>query len=268
MSSDSSTVAAEGNTIPPSRQISPSIRWCFTLHNYTDSDIENISSVCSNKAKYSIWSEELGKEGETPHLQGYIEFNSKVRPKNMFVNNTIHWEKSKGNRQQNIDYCSKENGNVYLNGKLKKPLKLITNLYDWQQEIIDLVSAEADDRSIHWFHESEGNKGKSALTKLLCAKYGAITLSGKGSDMKNGILQLHQEKGVYPEIVIIDIPRCVNINNHISYTGVEEIKNGCFFSPKYEGGMCIFNSPHVLIFSNHDPPLDKLSTDRWIVKNI
>ena len=85
-----------GNTKRPS----PAKHWCFTLNNYTTEDIENIlgsigsdGSTFGSKPKY-IFQEEEGEEG-TPHLQGYINFDRKVRPKNVFKwerAQRIHWE--------------------------------------------------------------------------------------------------------------------------------------------------------------------------------
>ena len=44
---------------------------------------------------------------------------------------------------------------------------------------------------------------------------------------------------------------------------IEEIKNGCFASSKYESKMVIMNSPHILCFANELPDTQKLSRDRW-----
>ena len=37
---------------------------------------------------------------------------------------------------------------------------------------------------------------------------------------------------------------------------------------KYESKPICRNSPHVIIFANFEPDLDKLSNDRWIIKKI
>lgn len=270
--SKGSAVAPEGNTKPLSRKKddrpSPAIRWCFTLHNPTEKDHSSLCSTCSEYCRFYIWAEELGAEDETFHLQGYIEFKQKRRPLGLFENKTIKWIKCKGNKKQNVDYIHKEGGKCWIDGKLETKLKIIDNLYEWQQDIINIISEEPDDRTIYWIHEETGCRGKSALAKLLVYRHNAIILSGKASDMKNGIMKMHQESGLYPPIVVIDVPRCIDTSVHLSYTGIEEIKNGCFFSPKYEGGMCIFNSPHVLVFSNDEPCYSKLSMDRWKVISI
>lgn len=82
--------------------------------------------------------------------------------------------------------------------------------------------------------------------------------------MKQGICGILKDGGRPPKIIIIDIPR-YNMD-YISYGGMEEIKNGCFFSSKYEGGMVLMNSPHVIVFANQPPDEGMMSKDRWKVK--
>lgn len=272
--SANSAAALTGNTTSQSplnekKQVDPVVKWCFTLHNYTNEDIENINFVCANSAKFYIFSEETGASDETPHLQGYIEFNKKLRPKNLFLNNTIHWEpagrrcKNKKNiRMYNVEYIKKEGGKVYLNGRAIRQVKTITSLYPWQQQIVNICETEPDDRTIYWIWEKTGNRGKSALVKYILTKFNAISVSNKAGDMKYGIVKHNETNFVYPDIVLIDIPRSVNMD-FLSYTGIEEIKNGCFFSTKYESSCIVMPNPHVFIFSNEGPDLRQLSKDRW-----
>jgi len=56
--------------------------------------------------------------------------------------------------------------------------------------------------------------------------------------------------------------------NYISYEALEEIKDGLFFSGKYESGMVCINPPHVVVLCNFAPDESKLSKDRWVIKNI
>jgi hypothetical protein len=257
----------DGNTKHPpfKKQISPSKHWCFTLNNYNKEDIIEISS--NSSIKRYVFQEETGENG-TPHLQGYIEFIKKVRPISVIKYTTIHWEKCR-NIKASIAYCSKEDtrtGKIYTNIKIPKKIKIIENLYDWQSHIVDLIKKEPDDRTIHWFWESQGNKGKSALCKYLVVKHDAVIVSGKGSDVKYMIVKYHEKHGVYPEIIIYDIPR--TIENYISYTAIEEIKNGLFASSKYECEMVVMNSPHIICFANFEPNYSSMSLDRWKVKEL
>ncbi|HHZ82357.1 MAG TPA: hypothetical protein EYN64_06535, partial [Flavobacteriales bacterium] len=188
MSSDSSDSSDKGgNTISPLSkkvfQISPAIRWCFTLNNYSEDNISSIITNIKTNCKFAIVGEEVGESG-TPHLQGYIEFKKKARPKGIFCEG-IHWEKAKGNRQVNIDYCSKEDKVVFTLG-MCKPIKILTNLYAWQEKIELLYLNEIDDRKVYWFWEDTGNIGKSQFIKYMIVKHQVLfCCGGKYSDIMN-----------------------------------------------------------------------------------
>lgn len=254
------------------KQCNAGIRWCFTFHKYTQKDIETINSANSaGIIKFIIFSEELGKEKKTPHLQGYLEFSKKNRPSSLseYFPNTVHWEVAKGNRDQNERYISKEDGNCWKNGKLMRKVKILkeNEMWIWETELLKIINVEPDDRTIHWYWEENGNSGKSTFTKYLVAKHKAITLSSKTGDMKYGIISYKETSGDYPDIIIIDIPRSVDLD-YLSYTGIEEIKNGCFFSSKYESKQVIMPNPHIIIFSNEEPNVNKMSKDRWKIHEI
>ncbi len=248
-----------GNTKTPSNsRISPSIKWCFTLNNYTDEEYGAMVPCFRGLAKKFIIGDEIGDLG-TPHLQGYVEFSKKLRPLSLKLSNRIHWEKARGNSDENYQYCSKEN--VKICEGWPRPIKIITELRPFQKDIVKLVEEEPDDRKIDWFFDYKGNSGKSALVKLLCYKYNALICGGKGTDMKYQIAKYVEKNGEGPKIVIFDIPR--SVLDYVSYQGIEEIKNGCFASSKYESEMVIMNSPHILCFANELPDVEKLSKDRW-----
>ena len=94
----------------------------------------------------------------------------------------------------------------------------------------------------------------------------AICVGGKAADAKCIIASVVQKTGECPPIVIIDIPRCNG--GFVSYQAIESIKNGIMVSTKYESGMVRFNKPHLLIFANEPPNMEKLSKDRWVVTEL
>jgi len=257
-----------GNTILKPKRANQSKRWCFTFNNHTENECYkngDVFRVLKEKCILAIVGEEIGESG-TPHLQGYIETLSRVRPISAFkLCKNIHWEIAKGNRKENENYCSKD-GNIVLIFGFPKKVSVITDLRPWQRDILELVQQEPDDRTINWYYETLGGIGKSALVKLLCYKYNAIMCSGKSADMKYSILKYYEEKNDYPKIVIFDVPR--SSISYISYQGIEEVKNGCFASTKYECSMVIMNSPHILVFANEYPNIDKLSPDRWKITDL
>ena len=65
------------------KQISPSKRWCFTLNNYTQEELDTIVPIFDSLVKIGMFGMEVGKESKIPHLQGFVEFNEKLRPKSV-----------------------------------------------------------------------------------------------------------------------------------------------------------------------------------------
>lgn len=256
-----------GNTIPArKKRINAAKRWCFTYNNW---NVFGKSMICSKIEKYcrfAIIGEETAPTTGTKHLQGYIEFKEKMRPIGVFGMRELHWELARGSKAENIIYCSKEK-EIY-----RFPFKYIcdiNNLYEWQKDIIKICShpKDEDKRTIHWYWENKGGIGKTTFQKYLFTKWkNVVVLSGKGSDMKNGVLEYFKATQCLPHIVLINIPRCNH--KYISYSGLEEIKDMFFYSPKYEGGMICGPSPHVVVFANQPPDLDEMSQDRWNIVEI
>ncbi len=96
---------------------------------------------------------------------------------------------------------------------------------------------------------------------------GAIIVGGKASDAGYAIQQYIEKNGEGPKIVILDVPRTKSAE-YISYESIENIKNGCFFSGKYEGGMVRFNKPHIIVFANEPPESSRMSADRWNITQL
>ena len=274
---------ALGNTrpvpLPPSRRPSAraaqrkrchaSKQWTFTLNNYSEEDIEKIKEKFgSDGSKKWMFAQETGASG-TPHLQGFVCFAKKRRPIEWVGIDAIHWEKMKGTVAQNIKYCTKEPGaKIHKSQGLRipRPIEVIRELRGWQSAIENIVLKTPDDRTVYWFWESQGGIGKSALVRYLCVKHNAMICAGSAKDMKYMIVQEVENNGAAPDIVLFDIPR--SKLGFLSYTGLEEIKNGCFASTKYESGMCITPHPHVICFANAPPEDGKLSNDRMYVREI
>lgn len=266
----------EGNTnlkLSSKKQDSAAVAWCFTWNNYPNvgslSSCEVFSSKSSEISRL-VAGREVGENG-TPHLQGYVEFIKKKRfteLKKLFPDG-IHWEKKskKSSKMQAIQYCWKEDKEPFVMN-IRPPAKSLAydDLYPFQKMIVDMCKSVPDDRTINWYYETKGNVGKSALVKYLCLNCGALVCAGKAADMKFLIVKYLNKHGSAPPIIIMDIPR--TSLDYLSYAGMEEIKNGCFASTKYECEMAIFDSPHVLCFANEPPRIDNMSKDRWNIVNL
>ena len=101
----------------------------------------------------------------------------------------------------------------------------------------------------------------------MCVKHNALILCGSAKDIKNGICEWMEKSKKSPKIIILDYPKD-NDCDYISYGGIEEIKNGCFFSPKFKGGMCFYNTPNVVILANQPPDTSRMFKDRFITTEI
>lgn len=244
-----------GNT----KRISASKKWCFTLNNYEEDEWLQILEVLKEKGKF-IMGKEVGEQG-TPHIQGYVEFHKKCRPLECIKNKRIHWEKAKGNQEQNLKYCSKD-GIYESNFEIEFDPMHNIELKQWQQDILDICNRQEINRKIHWYWEDIGGVGKTSLAHHICLKYNAIYVSGKSADIKCAIAQSRRK----PNIVIFDCPRTQE--GYVSYEALESIKNGIFFNGKYESGMVMMRPPIVIVFANFKPEEHKLSRDRWNIVEI
>lgn len=254
----SNSSGALGNTI---NQSPPAKRWCFTLNNYDEKEYMELKQYFSSNNCIFCIGKEIGLN-ETPHLQGYVNFASKIRLSALKkINNRAHWEKCRGNEQDNLTYCSKD-GKFETNAKIARPLKILKDeqLFDWQKEIVNICKSEPHDRKIYWFWDTEGNKGKTALAKYLCHNLGAVIIEGKKSDIL--FCAAEHESDIY----ICDFER--SMEEFIPYGALEKIKNGLYMSSKYESKPIIRNSPHLICFANFLPDRTKLSKDRWVIKGI
>lgn len=127
----------------------------------------------------------------------------------------------------------------------------------------DIVDGPVNDRKIYYYWEPVGNRGKTTLIKHLCIQYNKyIVVDGKASDMKYACSQIPRG----PAIVLVDIPR--SSAKYVSWAGIEKVKDGIFFSRKYESAMTIYDCPHVIVFANQLPEMEALSYDRWSITMI
>lgn len=265
----------KGNNSPSSRkQISPSRHWEFVLNNYQEADILALNKLRSSIVPVIVGQSEVGESG-TKHLQVQISFSKKVRPINILKRELGHarcsFRKVRDLHKTRM-YCSKDDtydGHWRLSRGWKRPkeLALITYdiLNDYQKSIADFFQKSCDprfSRDIHWFWEPKGNMGKTILSTFFCDQRDALIIGGKKADCFYGVQKyIINHHGAGPEIVIIDVPR--ETLDYVSYSAIEKVKDGLFFSGKFDSDMVRFNRPHVIIFANEEPRRSAMSEDRW-----
>lgn len=268
-------VSGAGNTnsapSPPisnkKKQDSACKHWLFTFNNHTNEEWDKLCKFAHSSSKVCVMQEETGESG-THHIQGYLEMHEKTRftaLKKSFE--SIHWEKVKSVKNA-IAYCQKEEtrtGRQYIFG-LPEPIKVISELRPWQQQVLEHKST---DREIEWYYDELGGAGKTAFCKYLVVKHGASFFQGgKGTDILYPLTELYKQDPNSNRLktIVFNFPR--TSEGAISYSAIESIKDGIWFSGKYEGGQVIINSPRVIIFANWRPNESALSIDRWRIINL
>jgi Putative viral replication protein. len=195
--------------------MSQSKRWCFTLNNWTEAERDHLRTVLgSDEVKYAIFGYEEGEEEHTPHLQGYVYFQSNQRfhaVKNK-LGQRCHIRLARGTTTENYNYCSKEGSSeefgdrpvdqgksspfeAFRDWVVSQPsrpserdvasnypglytryrsnvMALVNVIYPgpqlvtgefrvWQRELHERLSDDADDRTVNFYVDLDGGKGKS-----------------------------------------------------------------------------------------------------------
>ena len=140
------------------------------------------------------------------------------------------------------------------------------NFYNWQKVVFHIALGKPDDRSIHWFYDTKGNRGKTQLTRMLLANHGkevgVIPCVGTSNQLVSAIINMGMRK-----TYILDIPRAKSGGSWDDRIAdlmltIESIKNGLLVSAMYgKLNQLLMPHPNVIVFSNYD--LNGLSPDRW-----
>lgn len=140
---------------------------------------------------------------------------------------------------------------------------LNADLRIWQSQVTEyVVNSDVDPRCILWVYDTVGDTGKSFLASYLCATHNAIVFTPA---KKADIAYAYNGEG----IVVFDCARtaCEGAMDNV-YSLAEEMKNGRIFSAKYTSINKVFDTPHVIVFSNSLPDFTKWSIDRYDVYDI
>lgn len=235
--------------------------------------------IILNKIKYMIYKREVCPKTGKKHYHFYVEFNKTIRftgIKKIFNDKTIHCEAAVKHRDACENYIMKEVTSdmepVIYNALDIKPYQDLEDLFSmkeargYQLFIMEKLLSPPSQRLIYWFYDEVGNTGKTILCKHLCIKHPnrVLLLNGKASDIKYAVAEFVKKNVL--EVAIFHFVR--SNESYISYDAIESVKDGIFFSPKYESSMCLFDIPHVFIFANFKPNESALSQDRWKIFNI
>ena len=147
----------------------------------------------------------------------------------------------------------------YLEDKREQVKVPCHPLRPWQQTLNEQLHRPPDPREIIFIVDVAGNQGKSWFARYYCDHHdnAQIIIPGKKADMA----YVARED---VKVVFFDAPRSKQ-GEFIQYDFLEELKNGYFFSPKYESKIKKLATPHVVVLMNEHPCMEKLSADRYSI---
>lgn len=253
---------------------------------------KSLELVLSKTYREYLFQKERGEETQRLHYQGY--FISDIRKRKSTILNdfkslglditNLTVNPMQGSVEQNNLYCTKSNtaiGEIYSNkliytGEDIKLLDEENNRYQWQEKLfhyffkddVHIIKDPTSSREIVWVYDVSGNSGKSLFTKWISYRNNSITKVAFGSaqQLRSALVTIGPKK-----MFILDIPRTLGEDDSLKniYSVIEDLKNGYLVSSFYGTHKeLIFDSPHVLIFSNMRPDLTYLSSDRWKIFTI
>lgn len=137
------------------------------------------------------------------------------------------------------------------------------SLRDWQSILHEELLGAADDRKIIFYVDYIGNSGKSFFCRYeLQERPNEVQLFAAG---KEGDLAYMVEE--HKSVFLFDIAR--GRLEFLQYSILEGLKNGFVQSTKYASAMKHLNHcAHVVVFTNEDPDVGKLSEDRFDIRYI
>jgi len=155
-------------------------------------------------------------------------------------------------------YCKNKNFIMeYINLHLPVAALKPEPLRRWQGELWLKLQLEPDTRKINFYIDYTGNSGKSWFARYyqeLHPQVSQIMNFGKLGDMCHGY-------NVRNRVLFMDVPR--QRVEYFSYEFLEMVKDGRFFSGKYNSTNKKFNPPHIVVFMNVDPSQTAFSSDRY-----
>nr|WAE42467.1 MAG: replication associated protein [Cressdnaviricota sp.] len=255
------------NNIVPGAQTVQRPCWGFTMPE-KQKTLKSLMSLLLSHCKEFEFQLEKGEETGYLHYQGWISLKKKKRWQQIVDIMECDVRPPSKNAFALKEYCKKNKTRVA--GPWNQDTQLIRDRFlefepfEWQKEILDIIKQEADDRTLYWrYSPTKGKMGKTLLAKHICIKSKKnIFVSGKSADIKSAICTMQGD----PEVVIFYFTKTVE--DYVSYEAIESVKDGLFFSGKYESGMKIYDNPHVICLANFKPNKKALMPDRWNIKNI
>jgi len=272
--------------------------WLFTWNADSEGLVnhEELTEFLKKNTELFVFQEEVGDETGRHHYQGCLRTLYRQRKStllNLFkksfsgdkiLNLTII--RMSGSWTENYAYCTKSE--TAVDGTLSQTptlqeysgrdivfLENDESHFPWQKKFAAelLIKGSTsfksgDDRTILWIQDSVGNSGKSKWVKYLCySNPSCCKVSfGTASQLRSSLITAGPH-----EAYLVDIPRTLGTDDSVEslLSALEDLKNGFITSSFYgKNSKLLFDPPTVVCFSNAEPPLNKMSLDRWSVRII
>lgn len=151
-----------------------------------------------------------------------------------------------------------------LSGHLLEPPILEENpLNEWQTWLHEKLIREADDRTVDFYVDVEGGKGKSFFCRWMLSKYPDMVQvlgGGKRDDIAHAV-------DVSKRVFLFNLPR--GGIEFLQYAVLEQLKDRVIFSPKYASVTKVLKYiSHVVVFCNEEPDMFKMTNDRYVINNL
>lgn len=236
--------------------------------------------ITVSREKYTDTAEKLGQWfnehgardwaiGNETGMDGYKHFQIVVHFKKGVSEKSIHeWFGPIGHvsvsHEHNFEYAMKT-GDYITSWKDVLAKYKNMNLLSWQAEVIGILGAQSE-REILCLVDLRGNTGKSILGKWLEANK-ILDVCPVISEEYNDYTGYCME---YPrEGYMFDLPRCISTRRMMAlWSGIETIKNGLLFEKRNHPRKMWIEPPKIIVSTNHWPPVDALSKDRWQIYQI
>lgn len=257
-------------------------RWFFTLNEQDHLSLdgpfqEHFKKELGKFCKKWVFQLERAPTTGRLHFQGRISLQEKKRHNELVTqfhpewNITWLWEY--GNEPQSFTYVTKDETRVAGPWSdrdkpryIPRQIRGIT-LQGWQLELYNNLQAW-DTRRIHFVLDKTGGIGKSTFCTYMAVLKGAILVPQACQTADDMSQYLCSRVGERTEglIFMLDIPRSVESKSWGKWLSVlEDIKNGHLYDHRYRATELWIDSPGIVVFTNEEPPMRMLTSDRWVI---
>lgn len=134
---------------------------------------------------------------------------------------------------------------------------------DWQETLRSELEGDADDRSVIFYVDHDGGKGKSWFVKWFYSMHRTETQVlgvAKRDDLAHMV-------SPHKRIFLFNVTR--GQMEYFQYGVLEMLKDRMVVSPKYHSTVKELEAtPHVVVFCNEQPDMTKLSADRYSIREL